>query len=106
MQSAFEPICAQITPPGCAAVNVLRISGSGSIGIVAQFFHPRQKLLKSPSHRVIFGIFHSRDGNPLDQVLCTVFRAPASYTGEDCVEISCHGNPRLAAKIQIGRAHV
>jgi len=99
MQSAFEPICAQITPPGCAAVNVLRISGSGSIGIVAQLFHPRQKLLKSPSHRVIFGIFHSRDGHPLDQVLCTVFRAPASYTGEDCVEISCHGNPRLAAKI-------
>ncbi|MFA6720937.1 MAG: tRNA uridine-5-carboxymethylaminomethyl(34) synthesis GTPase MnmE [Candidatus Cloacimonadaceae bacterium] len=100
MPPASEPICAQISPPGCAAVNVLRISGSGSIGIVAQFFRPRRKLLQSPSHRVFFGTFHSRDGQPLDQVLCTVFRAPHSYTGEDSVEISCHGNPRLAAKIE------
>ncbi len=99
MPPAFEPICAQITPPGCAAVSVLRISGSGSLGIVAQYFQPRQKLLTSSSHRVIFGTFHSRDGLPLDQVLCAVFRAPNSYTGEDCVEVSCHGNPRLTAKI-------
>lgn len=99
MPPTLEPICAQITPPGCAAVSVLRISGSGSIGIVAQFFRPRRKLLTSPSHRVVFGTFHSRDGRPLDQALCTVFRFPASYTGEDCVEISCHGNPRLSARI-------
>ncbi len=99
MYPASEPICALITPPGSAAINVLRVSGRGSIGIVAQFFRPRRKLLESPSHSVVFGTFHSRDGQPLDQVLCSVFRAPTSYTGEDCVEISCHGNPRLAAKI-------
>ncbi len=99
MQAVNEPICAQITPAGCAAINVLRISGSGSIGIVSQYFSPRRKLLTSPSHRVVFGTFHSQDGQPIDQVLCTVFRAPRSYTGEDCVEISCHGNPRLAAKM-------
>jgi tRNA modification GTPase len=99
MPPASEPICARITPPGYAAIHVLRISGSGSIGIVAQFFKPRQKLLKSQSHRVVYGVFHNREGQPLDQVLCTVFRAPTSYTGEDCVEISCHGNPRLSAAI-------
>ncbi|MBP7205586.1 MAG: tRNA uridine-5-carboxymethylaminomethyl(34) synthesis GTPase MnmE [Candidatus Cloacimonetes bacterium] len=99
MPPVSEPICALITPPGCAAVSVIRISGTGSIGIVTQFFRPRRKLLNSPSHRAVYGLFYNRNGKPLDQVLCTVFRAPKSYTGEDCVEISCHGNPRLAARI-------
>ena len=94
-----EAICALITPPGFAAINVLRISGKGSIGIVAQYFRPRKKLLNSPSHHAIFGVFHDRAGNPLDQVLCTVFRSPHSYTGEDSVEISCHGNPQISASI-------
>ncbi len=99
MPQQNEAICALITPPGYAAVNVLRVSGRGSIGIVAQFFRPRQKLLKSASHKVIFGTFYSRDGLALDQVLCTVFRAPHSYTGEDSVEISSHGNPSISARI-------
>lgn len=99
MPAPSEPICAQISAPGCSAISVLRISGQGAIGIAAQYFRPRARLLNCPSHRVILGIFHAADGSPLDQVLCTVFRAPHSYTGEDCVEISCHGNPRLAARI-------
>ncbi|HOZ00493.1 MAG TPA: tRNA uridine-5-carboxymethylaminomethyl(34) synthesis GTPase MnmE [Candidatus Syntrophosphaera sp.] len=99
MQSQNEPICALITPPGYAAINVLRISGHGSSGIVAQFFRPRAKLLKSPSHTAVFGTFFDKGGHPLDQLLCTVFRAPHSYTGEECVEISCHGNPRIASRI-------
>ncbi|MBW6513127.1 MAG: tRNA uridine-5-carboxymethylaminomethyl(34) synthesis GTPase MnmE [Candidatus Syntrophosphaera sp.] len=99
MHSQSDPICAQISPPGHAAINVLRISGHGSIGIVAQFFQPRAKLLKAPSHRVLRGTFHDREGRALDQVLCTVFRAPLSYTGEDSVEISCHGNPQIASRI-------
>lgn len=99
MPAPSEPICAQISAPGCSAISVLRISGHGAIGIAAQYFRPRARLLKSPSHRVILGTFHAADGSPLDQVLCTVFRAPHSYTGEDCVEISCHGNPHIAARI-------
>lgn len=99
MEGTSEPICALITPPGCAAINVLRVSGTGSLGCVAQFFRPRSKLLKCPSHQVIRGAFHDREGHALDSVLCTVFRAPRSYTGEDCVEISCHGNPRIASRI-------
>jgi tRNA modification GTPase len=99
MQGQLEPICAQISPPGRAAINVLRVSGSGSIGIVAQYFKPRGKLLNCLSHGVVLGIFHDSDGNALDEVLCTVFRAPHSYTGEDTVEISCHGNPRITSRI-------
>jgi tRNA modification GTPase len=99
MISHEEPICALISPPGTAAINVIRVSGKGSIGIVAQFFQPHANLLKSPSHRAHLGTFHALDGQPLDQVLCTVFRSPHSYTGEDSVEISCHGNPQLSAQI-------
>ena len=94
-----EPICAQITPPGTGAISVVRISGSGSIGIVAQFFQPRAKLLNAATHTALFGSFHSQDGQMLDQVLCTVFRSPHSYTGDDTVEISSHGNPRLVSRI-------
>ena len=99
MANLSEPICALITPPGYAAINVVRISGKGSIGIVAQYFKPRKKLLNCPSHRVVFGTFYSREGRAIDQVLCTVFRAPHSYTGEDVVEISSHGNPQIASQI-------
>lgn len=94
-----EPICALITAPGHAAVSVIRLSGYGAMGIVAKYFKNRRKLLQAPTHSAVFGVFHDHLGKPLDQVLCTVFRAPKSYTGEDVVEISCHGNPRIAAKI-------
>ena len=94
-----EPICALITPPGHAAVSLIRLSGYGSLGIVAKYFKNRRKLLQAPTHTAVFGVFHDHLGKPLDQVLCTVFRAPKSYTGEDSVEISCHGNPRIAARI-------
>lgn len=99
MQGQLEPICALISPPGRAAINVLRVSGHGSIGIVAQHFKPRAKLLNCQSHGVVLGIFHGQDGKALDEVLCTVFRAPHSYTGEDAVEISCHGNPQIASRV-------
>lgn len=99
MPAPGEAICACITPPGLAAIGVIRISGCGAIGIVAQYFRPRSKLLNLPSHSVLKGVFHSRGGTPLDTVLCTVFRAPRSYTGEDCVELSCHGNPQILARV-------
>lgn len=94
-----DPICALITPAGNAAINVLRISGAGSLAAVAQHFRPRARLLRAPSHSLVHGIFHDREGNPVDEVLCAVFRAPRSYTGEESVEISCHGNPLLARRI-------
>lgn len=99
MPSQQEAICAQITAPGYSAVSLIRVSGRDSIEIVAKFFRPRGKLLKLTSQGLILGSFYDRGGFPLDQVLCAVFRAPASYTGEDCVEISCHGNPEIVARV-------
>jgi tRNA modification GTPase len=99
IQNLYEPICALITPSGHAAINVLRISGPGSVAIVAENFRPRARLLRAKSHTVLHGIFHDRAGIPIDEVLCTVFRAPTSYTGEESVELSCHGNPLIARRI-------
>ncbi len=71
----------------------------GSIPIVAKYFRPAQKLLKAAANTVIFGTFYDADETALDEVLLTVFHAPKSYTGEDTIELSCHGNPALADRI-------
>lgn len=92
-------ICARITAPGTAAIAVIRISGKGSIPLVAKYFRPTQKLLKAQANTVIFGTFYDSDETALDEVLLTVFHAPKSYTGEDTIELSCHGNPALADRI-------
>lgn len=97
--SYSEAICAQISPSGYAAIGMLRISGTDAISIVAKHFRPANKLLLCPSHRILHGIFYSEAGHAIDEVLVFVFRAPHSYTGEDSVEISCHGNPNLANRI-------
>ena len=94
-----EPICALITPAGTAAINVIRISGEGSIGIVATHFYPASKLLQASGKHIVYGVFLEAEGQPLDEVLCSIFRAPHSYTGDDTVEISCHGNPNIASRI-------
>lgn len=99
MTSYSEAICAPITPAGYAAIAVLRISGSDAISIVAKHFRPANKLLKSPTHRVLHGTFYSDSGQAIDEVLLSVFRSPTSYTGDDSVEISCHGNPNLVNRI-------
>lgn len=94
-----HPICAIITAPGAAAISVIRISGLNAIPLVSEFFRPAPKLLSAPSHSIVFGTFYSADNIPLDEVLCSVFLAPTSYTGEDTVELSCHGNPDLTNRI-------
>lgn len=99
MPPALEPICAIITPAGFAAIAVLRISGEAAIDLVSRYFRPADRLRNAPSHRVLHGYFMDRAGEEIDEVLLTVFRAPKSYTGEDSVEISCHGNPDLTNRI-------
>jgi hypothetical protein len=76
----------------------LRISGPGSVAIVAENFRPRARFLRAKSHTVLHGIFHDRAGIPLGRSLCTVFRAPTSYTGEKAWAI-LHGNPLIARRI-------
>jgi tRNA modification GTPase len=83
-----DPIAAIATPPGRAALAVIRLSGDGAFIIAGRVIagfqsdHPRQATLAT---------FHDTDGQPIDQGVYTVYRGPRSYTGEDLVELSCHG---------------
>ncbi|MBQ2421521.1 MAG: tRNA uridine-5-carboxymethylaminomethyl(34) synthesis GTPase MnmE, partial [Flavobacteriales bacterium] len=88
-----DTIVALSTPAGVGAIAVLRVSGSSAIEIVDSVFHsPVGKSLKTvATHTAHFGVIKDAD-DVIDEVVATVFRAPRSYTGEDTVEISCHGS--------------
>ena len=88
-----DTICAVATAPGVGGVALIRVSGSEARGIVDQIFHCRQlaTLERAKDRYAYFGrIVH--EGKFLDEVLVTCFYAPHSYTGEDVVEIACHGS--------------
>lgn len=83
-------IAAIATPVGEGGIAVIRISGEGAIEKVTQCFRGKN-LPEADTHTVHFGKIVKKDGRVVDEVLATVFRSPKSYTGEDTVEISCHG---------------
>lgn len=87
-----ETICAISTAPG-GAIGIVRVSGPDSIRIVDKIFKGAygKTLQSSKGYSAHFGEIQDKD-NVLDQVIVTVFRNPHSYTGEDMVEISCHGS--------------
>jgi len=90
-----DPIAALATVRGRSAIAVIRTSGSGCINAIAGIFSRPKILVNSEGNRVHHG-WLLRDGlERIDEVLLTVFRGPLSYTGEDSVEISCHGGPVL-----------
>lgn len=82
-------ICALATPVG-GAISIIRISGSQAIAIADTIFS--KDISNAHAGRVIYGNIISADGTIIDDVLLTIFRAPHSYTGEDSIEISCHGS--------------
>lgn len=93
-----DTIAALATPLGFGAISIIRISGERSIVAVDTIFKGKMRLEKAKSHTVHYGnIFDSEE--LVDDVLVSVFRAPNSYTGEDSVEISTHGNPLISNKI-------
>jgi tRNA modification GTPase len=93
-----DTIAALATPLGFGAISIIRVSGEKSIVAVDAIFTGKVKLGNAKSHTVHYGnIFDSEE--MIDDVLVSIFRAPNSYTGEDSVEISTHGNPLIANKI-------
>lgn len=88
-----ETIIALSTPAGTGAIAVLRLSGPEAIDQCAKLFRPKSgvKLEDVNSHSIHLGHLFSGD-QVIDEVLVSVFRNPRSYTGEDVVEISCHGS--------------
>ena len=87
----MEPICAISTAYGTGGIAVIRVSGEKSISIVDTLFVGRSPLSETPANSVRYGQI-VREGEVLDDVLCSVFRAPHSFTGEETVEIACHGS--------------
>ena len=87
-------ICAISTPYGSGGIAVIRVSGPSAIAIVDQLFRGRKPLTQAPAYTVHYGEIRQKaeGGELLDQVLVSVFRAPHSFTGEDVVEIACHGS--------------
>ena len=91
-------ICAVSTPHGVGGISVLRISGPDSLEI-ARIIAPFLPL-NMDSHRVYFGTLRSAEfDEEIDEVLVTYFQKGRSFTGEEVLEISCHGNPHICQKI-------
>ncbi len=92
---AKDTIVALATAHGSAAIAVIRMSGPKSLDIAGEYFYSKslqkKNLTSFKSHRQVFGLI-VKQSQIMDEVLLTVFRAPNSYTGEDSVEISCHGS--------------
>lgn len=84
-----DPIAAIATPVGEGGIAVIRVSGKDAIAKVGTIFRGKN-LTQMDSHTVHFGHI-TKNGQKIDEVLATVFRSPKSYTGEDTIEISCHG---------------
>ena len=87
----MQTICAISTAYGVGGIAIIRVSGERAISIVDSLFVGRTVLSDTPANTVRHGRME-RNGEVLDEVLCSVFRAPHSFTGEDTVEIACHGS--------------
>ncbi len=94
-------IASPATAAGTAAIAVIRISGKEAFTVMDKIFRPKKKGIKiseAESYRIFFG--DVMDGEEqIDEVLVSVFRAPHSFTGEDTVEISCHGSPFIVKRV-------
>ena len=87
----MSTICAISTPYGAGGIAVIRVSGEQAIPIVDRIFDGRKHLSDAAPNTVHYGRIQRAD-EVLDEVLCSVFKAPHSFTGEDTVEIACHGS--------------
>src|SRR5687768_11207907 len=97
MHSWDDTIVALATPPGIGAIGVIRLSGKDSIAIANKLFQSKD-LEKQVSHTLHVGFIYDGE-SPIDEVVISLFRGPKSYTGENVVEISCHGSPYVLQQV-------
>lgn len=95
-----ECICALATPAG-GAIGIIRLSGSNAITITDKIFQSAngKSLEEAKPYTLHYGEIKDKDGNTIDDVLVSVFRAPHSYTGENSTEISCHGSRYILQQV-------
>ena len=90
-----DTIAAIATGAQISAIGIIRLSGSDALKITDALFHPYsgKPMSGNPDRKLVYGELKDRSGELLDVCLCTVSRAPNSYTGEDTAELQCHGSP-------------
>src|ERR1700726_2840106 len=99
MMASFDTIAAISTPPGEGAIALVRISGAGAVEVAGKIFRGKERPSRFAPHVQHFGEIIDENGRLIDQVVISIHRAPASYSGEDLVEISCHGGTLVSAKV-------
>lgn len=92
-----DTIVALATPPGVSAIGVIRLSGNNAWDIIDQLF-PAKNILKQSSHTIHVGMLQN-GSDAIDEVVVSLFKGPKSYTGEDVVELGCHGSPFVQQQI-------
>ena len=102
MEYTNSNICALATPQGSGAIGIVRLSGPDVIEIVDKIFVPvgKQRLTDAPGYKMKYGSIYCGD-KLLDEVMVAVFRAPHSYTGENGIEIYCHGSSYILQQIMM-----
>jgi tRNA modification GTPase len=100
MKNQEECICALATPAG-GAIGIIRLSGSDAITLTDKIFQSvnGKSLEEAKPYTLHYGEIKDKDGNTIDDVLVSVFRAPHSYTGENSTEISCHGSRYILQQV-------
>jgi tRNA modification GTPase len=96
---AGDTIAAISTPPGEGAIALVRVSGVDAVAIADKIFRGKEKPSRFASHVQHFGEIFDAAGQLIDQVVLSIHRAPASYTGEDLIEVSCHGGMLVSARV-------
>jgi tRNA modification GTPase len=97
---AGDTIAAISTPPGRGGLGVVRLSGPLALEIAAVMFHTESRASLDAANRAQLGhVVDPATGEPIDEAILTYFKAPRSYTGEDVVEISCHGSPVILRRV-------
>jgi tRNA modification GTPase len=94
-----ETIVAIATPIGEGAISVIRVSGDLAITKVARQFEGKNNLATTKSHTAHFGRIVNSNKEIVDEVVCTIFRSPKSFTGENMVEIGCHGGIHVTRRV-------
>lgn len=95
-----EPITSIATALAPAALGIIRLSGKNAIDLVSKVFSRPKALLEAAGNTIVYGWIQDNNGTKIDEVMCAVYRAPKSFTGEDMVEIFCHGGPSVVTAIQ------
>jgi len=97
--SELKTIAAIATPPGYGGIGIIRLSGSDAVAVTVRLFGDHLNARFTPNHASLHQIIHPETAITIDEAIITYFKAPHSFTGEDVVEISCHGSPVVLTEV-------